>query len=147
MALTTGLVVGGLAYATSRSLIASLIIGGVLFLVIAALGVSALRHETLKTARNALDADPTNPALGHHTLEVTTESVTETCSHHTLSVQWHAVARAIRTDDHLFILLRSLAAIIVPLRSFVSQADRDTFIQRVFQLVPSDTSSPNDRNG
>jgi hypothetical protein len=146
MALTTGLVVGGLAYGTSRSIAASAIIGGVLFLVIAALAGSALRHETLKTVRKALDADPTNPALGRHTLEVTPESVTETCSHHTLSVRWHAVASAIRTDDHLFILLRSLAAIIVPLRSFSSEADRDTFIQQVLQLAHSHVSSPNAGN-
>ena len=141
MAVTTGLVVGGLAYGASRNIIAAVIIGGLLFLVIAALAGSALRHETLKNTRKALEADPTNPALGHHTLEVTPESITETCSHHALSVQWHAVANAIRTEDHLFILLRSLAAIIVPLRSFVSDIDRETFISHVLQFTPSQTSS------
>lgn len=142
MALTTGLVVGGLAYGTSHNLIAAGITGTVLFLVIAALAGGALRHEALKTARKALDADPTNPALGPHTLEVTPTSITETCSHHTLSVQWHAVATAIRTDDHLFILLRSLAVIIVPFNSFDSEIDRDTFIRHVLQLTPSKATPP-----
>lgn len=142
MALTTGLVVGGLAYVTSHNLIAAGITATVLFLVIASLASGALRHETLKTARKVLDADPTNPALGPHTLEVTSTTITETCSHHTLSVQWHAVSTAIRTDDHLFIRLRSLAAIIVPLRSFDSEIDRDAFIRHVLKFAPSRTPSP-----
>ena len=51
MALTTGLVVEGLAYGTSHNVIDAGITGAVLFLVIAALAGGALRHESHKTAR------------------------------------------------------------------------------------------------
>jgi len=140
MAFTTGLLVGAMAYGSTRNLIAAFLVGGVLFLVIAALAGSALRDQILKNARRALAADPTNPALGYHTLEITPEAVTETSSHHVLSVRWDAVASAIRTENHLFIQLRSLAAIIVPLRSFSSTVDQDAFIRFVVEFVPSYTS-------
>jgi hypothetical protein len=146
MAFTTGSLVGWLAYGTTRDFPASAIVGASLFLVIWVLGGSALRHETLKRASKALEADPTNPAIGHHTLEVTPESVTETCPHHTLSIRWNAVSSAIRTEYHLFILLRSLGAVIVPLRSFASQGERDTFIQYVMQFAPAHASAPNTQN-
>ena len=146
LAVFTGLVVGALSYGATTDITPSAITAGVLFIVIAAFGASALRHETLKALRKALDAEPTSPALGHHTLQVTPESVTEACPHHTLSVRWHAVSDALRTDEHLFILLRSLGAIIVPLRSFASQTDRDTFIQHVLQFTPTHAPSLNTRN-
>lgn len=137
MALTTGLVVGGLGYSGSRSLMSSSIAGGTLFLVVAVLGGSALRHEALKTARAALDADPTHPALGHHALEVTPDAVTESSPLHTLSVQWHSVAGVVQTGDHVFLILRSLGVIIVPVRCFASEQDRDSFVLLLRRFAPA----------
>ncbi|HEX8295251.1 MAG TPA: YcxB family protein [Chthoniobacteraceae bacterium] len=142
MALTTAFVAGGAAYLVTREWIAPTVIGGLLFLVIAALGGSALRHETVKNAREAVPADPTDPALGHHTLEVTPEAVTETSAHHTLSVRWEAVSRVIQTEDHLFIVLKTMAVIIVPLRSFPAKSARDAFTEHLFRFVPHESGVP-----
>ena len=135
MATATGFVVGLAAYKDSHSFIAAAIIAVVLFVPIVLLGGSALRHEALKAARKAVNADPTSPALGIHTLEVTPESVTEISSHQTLSVRWDAVAKAIRTPDYFYLHLRTSAVMIIPLRSFDSSEESEAFIQYVQQFV------------
>jgi hypothetical protein len=137
MATSTGLIVGIAAYRSSHSLTAAAIVAAILFVPILVLGGSALRHEALKAGRKAVAADPTTPALGIHTMEVTPESVTEVSSHHTLSVRWDAVAKAIRTPDYFFLFLRTSAVMIIPLRSFASSEEGETFFQYVQQFAPA----------
>ena len=106
---------------------------------------SVLRHETTKASKQQVLADPASPALGPHTLEVTPDGVSETCSHQTLSVRWSAVRTIIPTADHLFIYLTSLSAIIIPLRSLSSETVAN-FRAHLIQTAPSDVSRELNRN-
>jgi uncharacterized membrane protein len=129
-AFVTGVLVIVITLASSRDLRLALIIGGLLFVVTWALFASTTRHVTLSRARRATAADPTSPALGHHILEISADSIIETCEHHKLSVRWDAVENVTSAEAYLFILLRTLSAIIVPLRSFSSDSERDAFIEQ-----------------
>ena len=136
-ALASAAIVGVLTLTTTKNVWAGGIVGGLIFIVVWPLMALAVRADTLNKARRAVMADTTSPALGHHTLEVTADGVTETGAHHTLSVRWHAVASTGRTKDHFFILLRSLSAMIIPFRIFPSDTAREEFIQYVEQLFSS----------
>jgi len=140
-ALASGAIVGALTLTTSKNVWAGVIAGGTIFLVVWPLMAVAVRVDTLRRARRAVVADTTSPALGHHTLRVAPDGVTETSSHHTLSVRWDAVARTDRTKDHYFILLRSLSAMIIPFRTFSSDAEKEGFVHLVEQLFSSHGAS------
>lgn len=144
-ALASATIVGVLTLTTTKNVWAAGIVGGLIFIVVWPLMALAVRADTLKKARRAVIADTTSPALGHHTLEVTSEGVTETCSHHTLSVRWDAVASTGRTKNHFFILLRSLSAMIIPFRIFPSESAREEFVQHVEQLLSAHRVSSDTR--
>jgi YcxB-like protein len=130
-AFVTGVLVMVITLASSGDLRLALVIGGLLFVVTWALFASSTRPVTLSRARRATATDLTSPALGHHILEISADAVTETCEHQKLSVRWDAVEDVTRTNAYLFILLRNLSAIIVPLSSFSSDSERDAFIDLV----------------
>lgn len=130
-ALSTGAIVAVLMLGLSKDLTAASIVGGLLFLVVWALTGAAIRGETLKRAKRAIVSDPTTPALGPHTLEITPAELIETCSYHKLSVRWDAVESVTPTEKYLFILLRGQSAITIPFRSFSSDAARQDFVQQV----------------
>lgn len=146
-ALTTGLLMGALFFGATKELVPSLIVGAFFLLLVWALVGGAIRHEALKRVRKAVEADPTSPALGPHSLEVTPEGITEVGEHYTLFVRWDAVAATVQTTDHIFILLRSLSAFIIPLRIFPSPEERASFIQHLLSMCPADASELKARNG
>jgi YcxB-like protein len=133
-ALSTGTIVAVLMLALSKDIAAAGIVGGLLFVVVWALMGAAIRGETLKRAKRAVVSDPSTPALGPHILEVTPTELIETCSHHKLSVRWDVVESIGRTDKHLFLLLRGQSAMIIPFRSFSSDAARQDFVEQVERL-------------
>jgi hypothetical protein len=144
-AFTSGLVLGSLCYGTTKELIPSLIVGAFFLVLVWLLIGRAIRHDSLKSAKKAVEADQTSSAIGPHSLELTSEGITEVCQHHTLAVRWAAVATTVQTGDHFFIVLRSLSVFIIPLRSFSSPEDRASFIQRVLSFCPADAPQPKTR--
>jgi YcxB-like protein len=144
-AFSTGAIVAVLMLALSKDLAAAGIVGGLLFLVVWAFMGAAIRGTTLKRAKRAVVSDPSTPALGPHTLEITPTGVTETCSHHTLSVRWDAIESITSSEKHLFILLRGQSAMIIPFRSFSSDAARQEFVQRAQALFSSQPAPSNHR--
>lgn len=134
-AFTTGLMMSALCYGATREFVPSLIVGGFFLLIVWLMIGSALRHETLKNLRKAVESNR-DAVLGQHTLEVTPETLTETCRHHSLTIPWVTVAGLIQTTDHLFILLPAFAGFIVPLRTFPTETERSSFIQAIYAFLP-----------
>jgi hypothetical protein len=144
-ALCTGAIGAVLMLALGKDLTAAGIAGALVFLVVWALMGAGIRGEILKRAKRAVVSDPTTPALGAHTLEITPTELIETCSHHKLSTRWDAVERLVQTDKHVFILLRGHTAVIVPVRIFSSEATRDDFVRRVEELISAHAATASNR--
>lgn len=107
---------------------------------------SVLRHETIAVARRQVGSDPAGPALGHHTLEVTADAVTEVCALHTLSIRWPGIRSITGTSNHIFIYLTNHSAIIVPLRSFDTPEAIEQFVDHLKNTAPS-TVTIESKNG
>jgi hypothetical protein len=141
LTLSVAVIMFMLVQASSRNVTAAIIVAFVCALPVFFLYPSVLRHETTAASKRSIMADPATPALGHHTLEITSERVSETCSHQTLSVGWTAVRSVVRTAHHFFICLTNLSAFIIPLRSFTSPQAAQDFQDYLSQVIPPNVTT------
>jgi hypothetical protein len=67
--------------------------------------------------------------FGHHRVEISPEHVTEFNPHGQTSSTWRAVEQVAATEDHAYIYINAMAALIVPRRAFASPAEFDEFVR------------------
>lgn len=117
-----GLAVTVLILLTGGNRLLAPVLGGSATLIFWPLAGGLLRMGAMRYLRRTAAKNSKPPALGDHTLEVSSEGLTETSGSFSISVRWDAVAEITHTDDHLFIILNTLGTIVVPFRSFATQA-------------------------
>jgi hypothetical protein len=71
---------------------------------------------------------PSRHAFGERTLEVTEQGVREFSSEFSFTTAWPDLGLVAVTPSHLFLAHTSMNAHIVPLRYFLSDAERESFI-------------------
>ncbi len=69
--------------------------------------------------------------LGPKQIEVTEEGIRWIGKYHESAFSWEAVRAVEVTDKHVFVLLERISGIIVPRRSFTSDAEREEFVSEV----------------
>lgn len=69
--------------------------------------------------------------LGPRQVVLTDAGLRETSKRHETFFHWHAVRGAQITDEHVFVMVDSTAAIIVPRRSFPSDAEQELFVAEI----------------
>ena len=96
-----------------------------------------------KYARVAYKPMPDRYSLGTKFFDISDKGLTVSGKRSVTTYEWSAIVCIHETNDHLFLLLDSNAALIVPRRSFAATGNYDGFRSRVEQFsaepVPVDT--------
>ena len=95
-------------------------IGGTLWLVI----VSRLRMRSMGPASDGY-------ILGPRQVTVSDDGLRESSQRHESVFRWAAVRGAQVTDQHVFVMLDTNAALIVPRRAFPTDAEREQFVSEI----------------
>lgn len=122
-----GVVAGNVAPAKNDSALRMLLIGF-------AFGVAifyALAISLARIQRRRLVPSPDGYVLGPLDVEILDEGIRLTSQRHESLFHWTLVSGPEITKDHIFIMLEPIAGIIIPLRSFKSDADREQFLAEI----------------
>ena len=95
-------------------------IGGTLWIVI----VSRLRMRSMKPASDGY-------ILGPRQVTVSDDGLRESSQRHESVFRWSAVRGAQVTDKHVFVMVDTNAALIVPRRAFPTDAEREQFVSEI----------------
>jgi hypothetical protein len=67
--------------------------------------------------------------LGRHRVTISPENVSESGDFVQISTAWRAVEKVVALEEHAYIYLNALAAIIVPRRAFATPGEFDEFVR------------------
>ena len=78
-----------------------------------------------------LQPAPDGIVLGKCTIAVSDEGIKTSTAIVESSFSWKAIRRAEISDEHIFVMVDNVAAIIVPKRSFASDTEREQFLAEI----------------
>jgi YcxB-like protein len=87
-------------------------------------------RRKLRKMVDAMAGEGENRGLfSHHRVTISPESVTDSCEHGQTSSTWRGVERVVAADEHAYIYINALAALIVPRRAFADPAEFEEFVR------------------
>ena len=98
------------------------------------LGVAFLYLFAILVARSQRKRlSPTDDCyfFGHQEVEIQTDGIHVKSLHHQSHYQWSLVDSPYTTNEHLFIMIDRIAGIIIPRRSFPSEAECNAFLEAI----------------
>lgn len=96
------------------------IVGGTVWLVT----VSRLRSRGMGPARDSY-------ILGPREVTVSDDGLHETSQQHDSVFRWSAIREVLVTDQHVFVMVDTSAALIVPTRAFQTDDEREQFVNEI----------------
>ena len=86
-------------------------------------------HRTLRTIVDGMVTEGQNRGIfSRHRVTISPESITDSSEHSQTSTVWRGVERVVTTDEHAYIYVNALAAIIVPRRAFANSSAFEEFV-------------------
>ena len=70
-------------------------------------------------------------SLGKHKITISSENLTEETAYNKTTIDWAAIVNVVKIKSHLLIYQNAIAAHVIPLRAFDSEADSKEFIEKV----------------
>jgi hypothetical protein len=67
--------------------------------------------------------------LGPHTVTLEADWLSESSSEREVRTRWRSVERLALTAEHIFIYVTGFSAVIVPLRAFCNDAEKEAFVE------------------
>ncbi len=102
-------------------------------------------RRKLRATVKAMVKEGTNRGLfSRHHVTLTSEGIEEISDQGRSATPWSAVERVVVTDEHAFIYINALAAVIVPRRAFTDPAQFATFVRTAQELHRSTIRPPSE---
>jgi hypothetical protein len=96
-----------------------------------------LRRRTFRQTVSTMANEGSNRDLfGWHRVSVRDEGITEEGQHSRSTFSWDAVEKVAMTDDHVYVYVSAMAAIIIPRRAFASEAEWRELADTLARLRP-----------
>ena len=108
-----------------------LLLGPLLFLLL--MKFWAPRH-TKNAVRGMLDEGENKGIYGEHKIVLSPEGISESNTVQHTATSWNAVERVVVTDQHVFVYISAVSAVIAPRRAFVDTAHFMKFAETATQF-------------
>ena len=95
----------------------------------------AYRRKVKKIISGMISEGNNRGQLGWHQLEISADKIIESSVFGQTSTVWSAVERVVQSEEHAFIYVNALAAIIVPRRAFKTATEFAEFVQKTSNFL------------
>lgn len=99
-----------------------------------------IRRSSMKTIEKLALEGKNKGMLGDQKLELASEALVVTTQSSTSTMNWSAVERIATTDDHAFLYVSAISALMVPRNAFDSQSEFQAFVAQAEAYRSAHTS-------